>query len=67
MINNLDEAAIEAERRRVSDDLKKLLPEEWIHEVGSTAIEGLIGKQDLDFLSSSTGAGSLAKANLGVP
>lgn len=50
MINNLDEAIIEAERRRVSDDLKKLLPEEWIHEVGSTAIEGLIGKQDLDFL-----------------
>ena len=49
-INELEEAEIDAERQRVLDLLWSILDDDWVYEVGSTAVEGLIGKQDLDFL-----------------
>lgn len=39
-----------AERDRVIAILKSCVPAEWISEVGSTALEGVIGKQDIDIL-----------------
>ena len=41
---------LQRERQRVLTALGELVPPEWAHEVGSTAVDGLIGKQDLDFL-----------------
>jgi len=49
-INSIDEAIIEKERQRTLLKLRDLIDENWIHEVGSTAVESVIGKQDLDFL-----------------
>lgn len=37
-------------RRRVLELLHSRIPQPWISEIGSTAIAGLIGKEDLDFL-----------------
>jgi len=41
---------LDAERQKAMAKLDELLPEGSFMEVGSTAIPGLIGKQDLDFL-----------------
>ncbi len=49
-LSKLDAAKIETERQRVISLLSSVLDAAWIYEVGSTAVEGLIGKQDLDFL-----------------
>ena len=49
-INDIDPATLEKERERALELLTEVVPVEYVHEVGSTAIDGLIGKQDLDFL-----------------
>lgn len=49
-IANLDPEVLDAERRRVLAALSSCLASEQVHEVGSTAIPGVVGKQDLDFL-----------------
>ncbi len=49
-ISDLDPAVIAAERQRALALIIETTPSAYVHEVGSTAVEGLIGKQDLDFL-----------------
>lgn len=49
-INDIDPSALDAERRRVLALLTAIVPPERVHEVGSTAVPGIVGKQDLDFL-----------------
>ncbi len=49
LISQLDDAIIDTERRRVIELLSAFLESDYIFEVGSTAVEGLIGKQDLDY------------------
>ena len=49
-IGTVDELTIANERNRAMSLLREILPEASIFEVGSTAVKGLIGKQDLDFL-----------------
>ena len=49
-IKNVDPEALNSERQRVLELLTACLPSEHVHEVGSTAVPGLLGKQDLDFL-----------------
>ena len=49
-IRNFDASVLDAERERVSTLLKVCIPAERIHEVGSTAVPGVVGKGDLDFL-----------------
>ena len=49
-INEIDLEALEGERDRVLCLLKACVPSERVHEVGSTAVPGVVGKQDLDFL-----------------
>lgn len=46
----LDRATLEAERRRVLALLEGVAPFFEVLEVGSTAVEGVIGKGDLDLL-----------------
>ena len=41
---------LNGERKRLRSCLQQHMPSAWIHEVGSTAVPGVIGKQDLDFL-----------------
>jgi len=45
----VDPQLLDGERRRVIDLLCRLVPPAFVMEVGSTAVEGLIGKQDIDF------------------
>ena len=45
----VDPQLLKSERRRVEDLLCRLVPPAFVEEVGSTAVEGLIGKQDIDF------------------
>jgi GrpB-like predicted nucleotidyltransferase (UPF0157 family) len=49
-ITNIDPTVIETERSRVLHLIGTAIPSEHIHEVGSTAVQGVVGKQDLDFL-----------------
>ena len=49
-ISSLDAEVLDAERRRVLALLAACIPLEKVHEVGSTAVPGIVGKQDLDFL-----------------
>src|SRR6185437_8134547 len=49
-ISNLDASAIKAECDRTVRLLQAFAPAEWISEVGSTSIEGVLGKQDIDIL-----------------
>ncbi len=49
-INEIDAESISRERNRVKKLLSSILASDLLHEVGSTAIEGAIGKQDIDFL-----------------
>ena len=49
-INSIDPEALDAERHRVLALLAARVPSEYVHEVGSTAVAGVVGKQDLDFL-----------------
>jgi GrpB-like predicted nucleotidyltransferase (UPF0157 family) len=43
-------ALLQAERKRLLDLLRGHIPLKFVYEVGSTAILGIVGKQDLDFL-----------------
>lgn len=49
-ITNVDPIIIEAERTRVLRLIESVVPSEHVHEVGSTAVQGVVGKQDLDYL-----------------
>lgn len=49
-ITDIDPRVLDAERRRVLALLTAIVPQERVHEVGSTAVPGIVGKQDLDFL-----------------
>lgn len=48
-ISSLDIRIMRLERVRVVRFLKALLPYADIHEIGSTVVPGVLGKQDLDF------------------
>jgi GrpB-like predicted nucleotidyltransferase (UPF0157 family) len=50
-IQNLDPELIKSERDRIFPVLQRILPFAKVIEVGSTAVEGVIGKQDIDFLA----------------
>jgi GrpB-like predicted nucleotidyltransferase (UPF0157 family) len=49
-LSHLDRSVLMAERDRVIAILKSCVSAEWISEVGSTALEGVVGKQDIDIL-----------------
>ena len=49
-IIQIETSVIDAERKRVLSMLCDLVPTVYLHEVGSTAVLGVIGKEDLDFL-----------------
>ncbi len=49
-IRDVDGKLLERERNRMSRRLRRILPATAIVEVGSTAVQGVVGKQDLDFL-----------------
>ena len=49
-INNLCQERLDAERIRTMLLIAEIIPADNLYEVGSTAIEGVIGKQDIDFL-----------------
>lgn len=49
-ITDIDSESLCAERERVLMLLRACVPPECVHEVGSTAVPGVVGKQDLDFL-----------------
>ena len=49
-IQEYDEELLQTERLRIFDFFSRILPGRIVHEVGSTAIEGVVGKGDLDFL-----------------
>lgn len=49
-LNNINLAVLDEERKRALNLIADAVAVEWIHEVGSTAVAGLLGKQDLDFL-----------------
>ena len=49
-IREVDSELLERERNHVIRLLRRNLPATAIMEVGSTAVKGVVGKQDLDFL-----------------
>ena len=49
-INNISTETLDHERSRTLSRLSELVSRDCLFEVGSTALEGVIGKQDLDFL-----------------
>ena len=49
-ILNIDSALLRRERERILQLLNNLLSFGAVVEVGSTAVEGVIGKEDIDFL-----------------
>lgn len=49
-IQDIDSNSISMERQKTLVLLSEVIEKKWIHEVGSTAVNGVIGKQDLDFL-----------------
>ena len=49
-IREVDSELLERERNHVIRLLRRILPATAIMEVGSTAVKGVVGKQDLDFL-----------------
>ena len=49
-INDINEVELDAERQRTLAKLGEIVPQDSFFEVGSTAVPGVIGKQDLDFL-----------------
>ncbi len=49
-ITHIDPSLIDAERTRVLNLIASAVPLERIFEVGSTAVQGVVGKQDFDFL-----------------
>jgi GrpB-like predicted nucleotidyltransferase (UPF0157 family) len=49
-IKDIDRRALQSERERVLCALRNLVPFASVFEVGSTAVEGVIGKQDIDFV-----------------
>ncbi len=49
-INTVDPSLLDKERVRAIDLISEVVPTQYIYEVGSTAVDGLIGKEDLDFL-----------------
>ena len=49
-IVDIEPSLLRRERERTRSLLAPVVPPELLHEVGSTAMPGVIGKQDLDFL-----------------
>jgi GrpB-like predicted nucleotidyltransferase (UPF0157 family) len=49
-IRVVDSKLLARERNDVIRQLRRILPATAVSEVGSTAVEGVVGKQDLDFL-----------------
>lgn len=49
-IQDIDPNTLSNERQRALTLLSGIIEKESIHEIGSTAVNGIIGKQDLDFL-----------------
>jgi GrpB-like predicted nucleotidyltransferase (UPF0157 family) len=49
-ICDLDRGTLQAERDRILLDIRAAIPFASIMEVGSTAVDGVVGKQDLDFV-----------------
>ena len=49
-LRHIDASQLRTERDRVLRLIRKLIPSDSVMEVGSTAIEGIVGKQDLDFV-----------------
>lgn len=49
-INNLPSKLLQQERERALALLTQLVSQTFVFEVGSTAVDGILGKQDLDFL-----------------
>lgn len=49
-INKISLESLESERYRTVSTITSIVPEHSLYEVGSTAVDGVIGKQDLDFL-----------------
>jgi GrpB-like predicted nucleotidyltransferase (UPF0157 family) len=48
-IRNFDRAILDGERERILRLIKKVISFALPREVGSTAVDGVVGKQDLDF------------------
>jgi GrpB-like predicted nucleotidyltransferase (UPF0157 family) len=48
-IRDFDRAILDSERERILRLIKKVIPFALPKEVGSTAVDGVVGKQDLDF------------------
>ena len=53
-INNITPSQLKSEKNATLKLLKELIPDALIIEVGSTAIKGVIGKQDIDILVRTT-------------
>lgn len=49
-LNHISLESLEAERNQALSQIRAVVPEHSLYEVGSTAVHGVIGKQDLDFL-----------------
>lgn len=49
-ISNLPSKLLQQEREHALILLTQLVPYKFVFEVGSTAVDGMLGKQDLDFL-----------------
>lgn len=49
-ISDIDSQLLDRERNRILRLLRAQIPPERVYEVGSTAVPGVVGKQDLDFL-----------------
>lgn len=49
-VNNLPSKLLQQERERALTLLTQLVSKMFVFEVGSTAVDGILGKQDLDFL-----------------
>ena len=49
-IQHVDPASLDDARQRALASIHEVVPAAYVYEVGSTAVAGVIGKQDLDFL-----------------
>ena len=49
-LSNIDPAFVATECSRALAMLATAIPKAYLHEVGSTAVPGVVGKQDIDIL-----------------
>ena len=49
-INNISHESLDAERNRTKRLITSTMKKTYLYEIGSTAIDGVISKQDLDYL-----------------